>query len=140
MVRVVRVQPDSIADALGIVAGTELLSVNGRALGDFLDWEFLTAEDVLEVEARLPDGEMVVYDIERPEGEPMGLELELPTVSGGIVLCREMRPDQKLSYALRPSSASPAVGYLSKHNEQQKELVNAALSFDVSTTASAANG
>ena len=55
-------------------------------------------------------------------------------------LQREMRPDQKLSYALRPSSASPAVGYLSKHNEQQKELVNAALSFDVSTTASAANG
>ena len=54
-------------------------------------------------------------------------------------LQREMRPDQKLSYALRPSSASPAVGYLSKHNEQQKELVNAALSFEVSTTASAAN-
>jgi len=77
---VVRVQPDSIADELGIVAGTELLSVNGRALADFLDWEFLTAEDVLEVEARLPDGEMVVYDIERPEGEPMGLELEPPTV------------------------------------------------------------
>ena len=54
-------------------------------------------------------------------------------------LQREMRPDQKLSYALRPSSASPAVGYLSKHLEQQKELVNAALSFDVATQASAAN-
>ena len=80
MVRVVRVQPDSIADELGIVAGTELLSVNGRALTDFLDWEFLTAEDVLEVEARLPNGDEVVYDIERPEGEPMGLELEPPTV------------------------------------------------------------
>jgi 2-oxoglutarate dehydrogenase E1 component len=53
-------------------------------------------------------------------------------------LLREMRPDQTLSYALRPSSASPAVGYLSKHNEQQKELVNAALSFDVTTSASAA--
>ena len=53
-------------------------------------------------------------------------------------LLREMRPDQTLSYALRPSSASPAVGYLSKHTEQQKELVNAALSFDVTTSASAA--
>ena len=80
MVRVVRVHPDSIAEELGIVAGTELLSVNGRALGDFLDWEFLTAEDVLEVEARQPDGEMVIYDIERPEGEPLGLELEPPNV------------------------------------------------------------
>ncbi|MEQ1516157.1 MAG: 2-oxoglutarate dehydrogenase E1 component [Usitatibacteraceae bacterium] len=51
----------------------------------------------------------------------------------------EMRADQMLSYALRPSSASPAVGYLSKHNEQQKELVNAALSWDVTTSASAAS-
>ena len=54
-------------------------------------------------------------------------------------LLREMRADQTLSYALRPSSASPAVGYLSKHVEQQKELVNAALSFDVVTSAVAAN-
>lgn len=80
MVRVVRVQPDSIGAEIGIVAGTELISVNGRALGDFLDWEFLSAEDALEIEARLPDGQAVIYEIERPEGEPMGLELEPPTV------------------------------------------------------------
>ena len=55
-------------------------------------------------------------------------------------LLREMRADQSLSYALRPSSASPAVGYLSKHTEQQKELVNAALSWDVATSPAAANG
>jgi 2-oxoglutarate dehydrogenase E1 component len=41
-------------------------------------------------------------------------------------LLRHMRSDQILGYALRPSSASPAVGYLSLHNEQQKEVVNAA--------------
>jgi 2-oxoglutarate dehydrogenase E1 component len=41
-------------------------------------------------------------------------------------LLRHMRPDQVLAYALRPSSASPAAGYLSLHNEQQKALVNAA--------------
>ncbi len=37
-----------------------------------------------------------------------------------------MREDQKLFYAGRPSSASPAVGYAAKHAEQQKELVEAA--------------
>ncbi|HEX2781635.1 MAG TPA: DUF512 domain-containing protein [Gemmatimonadaceae bacterium] len=57
-----------------------MLTVNGRALGDFLDWEFLTAEEELLIEAKLPDGELVEYDIERPEGEPMGLELEPPSV------------------------------------------------------------
>jgi 2-oxoglutarate dehydrogenase E1 component len=43
-------------------------------------------------------------------------------------LLRHMRSDQILGYALRPSSASPAVGYLSLHNQQQKEVVNAAFS------------
>jgi 2-oxoglutarate dehydrogenase E1 component len=37
-----------------------------------------------------------------------------------------MNPDQILGHAMRTSSASPAVGYTSLHNEQQKELVDAA--------------
>jgi len=40
-------------------------------------------------------------------------------------------PTQKLSYALRPSSASPAVGYLALHNEQQKAVMDAALTHGV---------
>ena len=80
MVRVARVQPDSIAAELGIVAGTELISVNGRAIEDFLDWEFLTAVDALEIEAKFPSGEQVIFDVERPEDESFGLELEPPTV------------------------------------------------------------
>jgi len=80
MVRVSKVQPDSIAAELGITPGTELLSVDGRALDDFLDWEFLTADDAFELEAKLTDGEHVVFEIEREGGEPMGLELEPPNV------------------------------------------------------------
>ena len=80
MVRVSRVVPGSICDEMGIVSGTELLTVNGRELADFLDWEFLTADDELVIEARLPGGEHVVYEVERPEGEALGAELEPPTV------------------------------------------------------------
>jgi 2-oxoglutarate dehydrogenase E1 component len=40
---------------------------------------------------------------------------------------KHMREDQVLGYAMRRSSASPAVGYQSLHNEQQKALVDAAL-------------
>jgi putative radical SAM enzyme (TIGR03279 family) len=65
---------------MGVVAGTELLTVNGRSLADFLDWEFLTADDELVIEARLPGGEEIVYEVERPEGEVLGVELEPPTV------------------------------------------------------------
>ncbi|PWT75756.1 MAG: 2-oxoglutarate dehydrogenase E1 component [Proteobacteria bacterium] len=46
-------------------------------------------------------------------------------------LLRHLLPQQKLSYALRPSSASPAVGYLALHNEQQKAVVDAALTHGV---------
>ena len=80
MVRVSKVRAGSIADELEIVPGTELLSVNGRELRDFLDWEFLAADDELVLEARLPSGEEVVYEIERPEGEALGVELVPPTV------------------------------------------------------------
>ena len=80
MVKVSRVDPDSIGEELGIQPGTELLTVNGRPLSDFLDWEFLTAEEELVIEARHPDGEEVIYELERLDGEPFGISLQPPTV------------------------------------------------------------
>jgi 2-oxoglutarate dehydrogenase E1 component len=52
-------------------------------------------------------------------------------------LLRHMRPDQQLSYAGRASAASPAVGYLQLHIEQQKELVDAALGWEATKMAAA---
>ncbi len=80
MVKVSRIDKNSIAAALGIQPGTELLTVNGRPLADFLDWEFLTADEELAIEARQPDGEQIIYELERLDGEPLGISLEPPTV------------------------------------------------------------
>ncbi|MDF3885147.1 2-oxoglutarate dehydrogenase E1 component, partial [Cupriavidus basilensis] len=41
-------------------------------------------------------------------------------------IMENMAEGQKLGYAGRPASASPAVGYYAKHNEQQKALLEAA--------------
>ena len=69
MIRVNAVQPESLGEELGLAVGTELLSVNGRPLEDFLDWEFLTAEDQFTLHVRQPDGEEVEFDIEQsPKG------------------------------------------------------------------------
>ncbi|MDP2759671.1 MAG: 2-oxoglutarate dehydrogenase E1 component [Sideroxyarcus sp.] len=46
-------------------------------------------------------------------------------------LLRHMRPGMKLGYALRPSSASPAAGYMAIHTEQQKAVVEAAFRPDL---------
>jgi len=80
VVRVSHVHPGSIADELGIAPGTQLLAVNGRELADFIDWEFLSSDEELEISATLPSGESVVFEVERPEGEPFGVELEPPTI------------------------------------------------------------
>jgi putative radical SAM enzyme (TIGR03279 family) len=80
MVKVSRIEQNSIADELGIVAGTELLTVNGRPLADFLDWEFLTADEELVIEARQPDGEEIIFELERLDGEPLGISLQPPSV------------------------------------------------------------
>ncbi len=45
----------------------------------------------------------------------------------------DVKPEQVLLYAGRAVSASPAVGYLSKHNAQQKELVESAFSSKLGT-------
>ena len=80
MVRVHAVAPDSLGAALGLSPGTELVAVNGRALEDFLDWEFLTAEEHFMLHVRSPAGEEIEYDIERPEGWGMGVTLEPPRI------------------------------------------------------------
>ncbi|HMG17576.1 MAG TPA: DUF512 domain-containing protein [Gemmatimonadales bacterium] len=80
MIRVQAVALDSLGAALQLTPGTELLTVNGRDLEDFLDWEFLTADDQFVLKARLPSGEEIEYDVERPEGLPMGVTLEPPRI------------------------------------------------------------
>ena len=54
MIKVTAVQPESIGEELGLEPGTELLSVNGQELEDFLDWEFLTAEEHFLLHVRQP--------------------------------------------------------------------------------------
>jgi len=46
-------------------------------------------------------------------------------------LLRHLRRGMRLEYALRPSSAAPAAGYLAVHNEQQKAVIEAAFRPDL---------
>jgi len=68
---------------------------------------------------KYPNAKEVVWCQEEPQNQGAWYQTQ-------HYFLENMRPDQKLYYAGRPSSASPAVGYLAKHNEQQKQLVEMA--------------
>jgi putative radical SAM enzyme (TIGR03279 family) len=80
MIKVTKVHPDYLGAELGLRPGTELLSVGGRELEDFLDWEFLTADDEFELHVRHPGGEEVVYEVERDAETPLGVDVEPPRI------------------------------------------------------------
>ena len=76
-------------------------------------------EDFAAEIARYPNAVEIVWCQEEPGNQGAWHRIQ-------HYVLRHMRPDQVLGYAMRRSSASPAAGYLSLHNEQQKELVQAA--------------
>ena len=68
---------------------------------------------------KYPNAHEVVWCQEEPQNQGAWYQI-------GHYLTENMRADQKLHYAGRPASAAPAGGYLSKHNERQKALVDQA--------------
>lgn len=80
MIKVTAVEQGSIAEEIGLQPGTELIAVDGRELDDFLDWEFLTAEDEFVLHVRQPDGEEIEFEIDRPADLGLGVSLEPPRI------------------------------------------------------------
>ncbi len=68
---------------------------------------------------RYPNAHEVVWCQEEPQNQGAWYQIR-------HYLQENMRDEQKLFYAGRPSSAAPAGGYLAKHNERQKALVDQA--------------
>ncbi len=81
MIRVTGVEPESIGAGIGLEPGFELLTVGGRELEDFLDWEYLTADEQFTLVYRDPatDQEYEV-EVERPIEEQLGVAIEPPRI------------------------------------------------------------
>ena len=80
MLRIAAVAPESLGAELGLGLGDELVSINGRELVDFLDWEFLAGDEAFELAVRTVAGDDVVFDVERPFDLPLGVTLEPPKI------------------------------------------------------------
>lgn len=71
------VVPGTIADEVGLESGDRITKVNGRAVRDYLDFRFQTSGEVeMILLVKKADGETWEVDIERDEGEDLGIEFE----------------------------------------------------------------
>lgn len=73
-----KIEPDSIAEELGIEMDDILLSINGKEIMDILDYLFLISDDYLEVEIEKKDGEIWVLEIDKDYDEDLGIEFDNP--------------------------------------------------------------
>lgn len=72
--QVLRVQAGSAAERLGIAAGDELLSINGRKMKDVFDYRLAILDAGLELSFRRTDGTTYTVFLEKAEDEDPGLE------------------------------------------------------------------
>lgn len=80
MVRIAQIIPGTIADELHLEIGSRIVRINGESVRDVIDYRFLESDGQLELEVAQPGGEAVLYEIEKDEGEPLGLVLAPDTV------------------------------------------------------------
>lgn len=71
--KIVSVEPDSIADELGIEKGDYLLAVNDHAIEDIFDYQFLVNDEYLEVLIEKQDGEEWLLEVEKDYDEDLGM-------------------------------------------------------------------
>jgi putative radical SAM enzyme (TIGR03279 family) len=76
-VEIAEVAAGSLGAELELAPGDRVMSVNGRAVRDYLDFRFQTAgETEMVVDVRKPSGEHWELNIERDEAEDFGLSFE----------------------------------------------------------------
>jgi putative radical SAM enzyme (TIGR03279 family) len=73
------VVPGSIAAEAGLKPGDCLLSINGQAIADLIDYKYLMSDCELRLQVLAGDGEEWEIDVEKGYDEDLGLEFSSPT-------------------------------------------------------------
>lgn len=70
------VEPDSIAEEIGLEAGDIIEKINGVEIKDVLDYRFLINDEFITLTVLTKQGETAEVDIEKDAYEPLGVEFE----------------------------------------------------------------
>lgn len=87
--RIIGIEPASLASAIGLQAGDELLAINDQQVEDVIDVQFYGAEEELEFLIRRGE-EYLLFEAEREYDEPLGLAFAHPTFDVDIRRCNNL--------------------------------------------------
>jgi putative radical SAM enzyme (TIGR03279 family) len=89
--KITRVLPNSIAEELGFEVGDAIVSINGDRPRDLIDYKFLCADEILELEVLDTQGKLHQLEIEKDYDEDLGLEFET-ALFDGLIQCNNHCP------------------------------------------------
>lgn len=89
MITIQEIKPDSIAEELGLEPGDRILSINGKAINDALDYRFYITNEMVELVVQQGD-EQVVFEIEKEYDDDLGIvpeEMEMRSCGNKCIFC-----------------------------------------------------
>ncbi|EGJ34272.1 MULTISPECIES: TIGR03279 family radical SAM protein [Moorena] len=90
-VLITKVLPNSIAAEIGFEPGDSIVAINGSHPRDLIDYQFLCADEILELEVLDGAGKTHVIEIEKDYDDDLGLEFET-ALFDGLIQCNNRCP------------------------------------------------
>ncbi|MEG4207358.1 TIGR03279 family radical SAM protein [Microcoleus sp. Pol7_A1] len=88
---ITKVIPDSICAEIGFEPGDSIVAVNGQKPRDLIDYQFLCADEFLELEVLDAKGKSHKLEIEKDYDEDLGVEFET-ALFDGLIQCNNRCP------------------------------------------------
>ncbi|BAQ60296.1 protein of unknown function DUF512 [Geminocystis sp. NIES-3708] len=89
--KISRIIPDSIGAEMGFEIGDSIITINGMPPRDLIDYQFLCADEFLELEIVDKWGKQYFLEIEKEYDEDLGLEFET-ALFDGLIQCNNKCP------------------------------------------------
>ncbi|MGK7884673.1 MAG: TIGR03279 family radical SAM protein [Crocosphaera sp.] len=89
--KITAVLPDSIAKEIGFEVGDAIVSINGTKPRDLIDYNFLCADEFLELEVLDSQGTLHQVEIDKDYDDNLGLEFET-ALFDGLIQCNNRCP------------------------------------------------
>ena len=74
--QIARVEPGSIAQEAGLVAGDIILELNGAKIVDIFDYHYYSDDESIDIKVQKADGTVEVYHVEKEIGQDLGITFE----------------------------------------------------------------